>query len=155
MTWRRLRIMFSAAFGMICLLLILLWIGSYGKNHRWFRVGEIGWQSENGVLWSAYPFDIIYDPTDVERYAVLSTYMMPASQPIPIDWNVDILGLRFFGPGSVWLLRVPCWLALLTTGGLAVASWMKWSYRFSLRTLLIGMTVAAAVLGTAVYMIRQ
>jgi hypothetical protein len=45
---------------------------------------------------------------------------------------------------------VPNWLAITAVTMLAALPWIHWSRRFSLRTLLIGMTVVAAVLGLVI-----
>jgi hypothetical protein len=46
------------------------------------------------------------------------------------------------------MLFFPIWFPVLLTSMLAAAPWIKW--RFSVRTLLIGLTVVAAILGLAV-----
>jgi hypothetical protein len=44
-------------------------------------------------------------------------------------------------------LVIPLWFLVFVAAGIAAAPWLSWSRRFSLRTLLIGMTVVAILLG--------
>jgi hypothetical protein len=48
----------------------------------------------------------------------------------------------FFGTGVI----VPCWFGVLFAGALSVLPWLPWSTRFSLRTLIIAITLLAVVL---------
>jgi hypothetical protein len=57
-------------------------------------------------------------------------------------------GLRV-GGGVLW---VPHWFPFVITATVAAAPWIRW--RFSLRTLLIAMTLVAVVLGTLVWLSR-
>jgi hypothetical protein len=51
-----------------------------------------------------------------------------------------------------WLVFVPHYALMLFPAACATLPWLRW--RFSLRTLLILMTLAAAVLGLVVYAVR-
>jgi hypothetical protein len=66
---------------------------------------------------------------------------------VGISRPIANLGIQadYNGKGSV--VYMPYWLLAVLTGALAVAPWIKLSKRFSLRTLLIGITLAAVVLG--------
>jgi hypothetical protein len=52
-------------------------------------------------------------------------------------------------------LTVPHWFAMFALGALAAAPWIPWSRRFSLRTLLITMTLIAVALGLVIYTARK
>jgi len=56
------------------------------------------------------------------------------------------------GPANHWRVRVPHWVCAAFVGTLATLPFLR--PRFSLRTLLIGMTVVAVGLGAAVMMLR-
>jgi hypothetical protein len=56
-------------------------------------------------------------------------------------------GWKVFGNG--WQVTVPLWQPVLLTAVCAIAVWLPW--RFSLRTLLIAMTLAGALLAAVVY----
>jgi hypothetical protein len=53
-----------------------------------------------------------------------------------------------------WRFTVPCWLLVLASMALAACPWIHWSNRFSLRTLLIAMTLVAVALGILIYAAR-
>jgi hypothetical protein len=50
-------------------------------------------------------------------------------------------------------IRLPYWLLALIAAILGALPWLRW--RFSLRTMLIGMTVVAALLGALVWAVRK
>jgi hypothetical protein len=61
-----------------------------------------------------------------------------------------ILGFFYYSEPQSSQIHVPFWflaLAIITTGA---APWIRWSRQFTLRTLLIGLTVTAVALGVAV-----
>lgn len=50
-----------------------------------------------------------------------------------------------------WLFTIPYWLLLILSAIAGALSWVPWSKRFTLRTVLIAMTLVAVVLGLIVY----
>ena len=60
-------------------------------------------------------------------------------------------GQELFGP----FIDIPQWFPVLLFATLATAPWIRWSKRFSLRTLLIATTLVAVVLGLVVYAARK
>jgi hypothetical protein len=60
--------------------------------------------------------------------------------------------MDFWSHGSG--LAIPYWLILACTTTLAALPWLRWSKRFSMRTLLIALTAVAVVLGLIVWSIR-
>jgi hypothetical protein len=64
-------------------------------------------------------------------------------------------GFSFRQPNdSVYQLVVPHWCPVLLLAVFAALPWLRWSMRFSLRTLLIVTTFVAAVLGLIVWLVR-
>ena len=57
-----------------------------------------------------------------------------------------------FGGTNGRIVIVPFWMAVLSTGSLATAPWVRWSKRFRVRTLLIATTLVAVVLGLIVWL---
>jgi hypothetical protein len=51
-------------------------------------------------------------------------------------------------------VAVPYWSLVLIASFRSYASWFHWPKRFSLRTLLVGMTVVALLLGALIYAAR-
>ena len=141
MKYRKLRIAFSAACGVFCLLLIALWVRSY-------------WWIDEVYIGRSYPAvcgwgDLYYKP--IMHFN--NSYQLHVSEhdfgPIRIDstWNGDgPLVFRIDG------FALPIWTLLLPIAAIAILPWLPW--RFSLRTLLIATTLVAVVLGLIVYAVR-
>ena len=134
--YRRLRIGLSACGSIAAALLVVLWVRSYW---RWDSVScnSIGAGSGQGIIVLAF------DSRGREGWWWTSSYyendIEESARPLStraFEWKAE--------PGAIavyfahWLLLVP--LTVLT-----VAPWMRW--RFSVRTLLIAMTVTAMLLG--------
>src|SRR5262249_47913138 len=68
----------------------------------------------------------------------------PAPSGLPI-WS------RFDWRPSVNVVWVPHWVIIPCCAGLVVAPWVRWSKRFSIRTLLIATAVTAVFLGLVVW----
>jgi hypothetical protein len=61
------------------------------------------------------------------------------------------LGFDFITTDTWIELHLPLWFVILIVGCCGYSSWLPWSTRFSLRTLLIGMAVVAVLLGVVVW----
>jgi hypothetical protein len=147
MKYRHLRIAFSAVCGTICLLLIVLWVRSHGAEDRltgnfagshWFRV-----YSSHGCL-------VYYVP------GTPGPPSMYAWQPnFGSEFWLEASDARIASVPRVRLHReedwvtLPYWFLVGLCAVVAVAPWFRW--RFSLRTLLIAMTMVALALGTVIY----
>ena len=159
MRFRNLRIVFSAACGIVCVLFVVLWIRSYSALESW-----TGWslhiQSAHGKL-------IVFAVPDSQKYKALLRKQdpgyngysnVPFNQFKPsTELSVAIAGSQAFFARYYDVKRIciiPFWAAVLVLAVLPVASWTKWKWRFSLRTLLIATTVIAVVMGAAVYTMR-
>jgi len=141
---RYLRIAFSAMCGVVCLLLIVLWVRSYWQcdmvqYEDWSE--SRGVNSQNGILL----VDKIYqkgkgrwwfgsDPAEfrADLKSQLSVYWY--------EGNGDLLGPS---------VTIPHWLIVLFFVGLGIAPWT--ARRYSLRTLLVLTTGIAVLLGILVY----
>jgi hypothetical protein len=160
MRFRKLRIAWSVAWELACVLLIVFWVRSYW---RW---------------------DELYTPTSVQRYyspelSSRQVIIVSASGRAQVGyskgsgnwkWHLsDELKRPFWGGpeteaserheeiagfamyreyGLYPTLRVPHWFLVLASVGMAVAPWLP--CRFSVRTLLIATTLVAVVLGLIV-----
>jgi hypothetical protein len=131
---RYLRIAWSVGCGILCLLLIGLWVRSNGGNGYYCDYQYSGTRHFQSRL----IYGSLYLGT--EPYVFRSgnlEFGSWQSAPIPND-----LAVRYW---TVIPLSVPTMLF-----GLAAATpWLRW--RFSLRTLLIAMTLLAVVLGAIVF----
>jgi hypothetical protein len=139
MKYRKLRIAWSVAWGIVCRLLIGLWVRSYHHCDSYLLIGEHQITSLHGKL--------IVD--GVLRFS--EKVMMRTRGVVGF-----VQHYRFSPPGITYLsggLVIPVWLLLLATVGVASASWCV-HWRFSLRTLLVVTTLVAVGLGVIVYAMR-
>jgi hypothetical protein len=141
---RYLRIAFSATCGILCLLLIVLWVRSYYSED----ILNFTLPSRGFTAWSLEGKAVLTSGANPGNFSVNS---FPADQPIVgTGLPENDIGLGFGGvswPGG-FFVTFPCWFPVLFSATFAVAPWAgSIPYRFSLRTLLIGMTVIAVVLG--------
>jgi hypothetical protein len=138
MRFRKLRIVWSVMCGIACMLLVVLWVRSYWRAEIIARVYSgsvltIG--SNHGTLYFVFGA-ATPDPARVGRWSY---------GPIGVAHTVGTLELKFLNnltTGTVpdWLLVACCLVAVI----------IPWIQRFSLRTLLIAMTLVAVVLGLIV-----
>jgi hypothetical protein len=156
MKYRKLRIVWSVWWGVACLMLVALWVRSYWcddviyyfRNHHvvgvesaWgnvlpFRIYEDG----RAFRWHAYSASsskMFLQQLNLSQYAGLSMPLRP---------------FKLHNAVSHITVPVPHWFIASILAALAGTPWLWW--RFSLRTLLIAMTVVAVVLGLIVAAIR-
>ena len=151
MRFRKLRIAFSATCLIACVLLIVLWVRSYPPNGDQSSVRGIFCYSSQGTIitlkpnisWAANPD---YSVNDLGNDMNLVVTIEPHDSPI---------GFYAAWPSaSEWVVQVPHWFLVLIFAALAAAPWIRWSKRFTLRTLLIATTLIAVVLGAIAYAVR-
>jgi hypothetical protein len=141
MKYRKLRIAWSVAWGVLCLLLIALCVRSY-------------WWCDSILLGPRYVTSL-GSMSGKLYYYDCGLGQHPFASP---DWPWIICqsepgGCAFFDSGRS--LFVPHWVPILMVAAVAAGSLVPWSNRFSVRTLLIAMTLVAVGLGWAVYWLRN
>jgi hypothetical protein len=146
MRFRKLRIAWSVGCGVVCLLTIALWVRSY-----WYWDGivftgysmHLGIDSDRGRVLPYYQsnprasYGWLYYSNDIER-------------AVPQDTHKTFSYVRYPGYFSTC---IPNWFIAAVAATLATTPWLTclpWSNRFSLRTLLIVITLAALALGTII-----
>src|SRR4051812_7203329 len=145
MRFRKLRIAWSVFWGIVAVLLVVLWVRSYLYHDRVlirFRQANhvTGVVSAHGALCLGEG-----DTADLgENQFRLITKR--ARQSL-IDDLGPPLKLHAFGYGD-WYITIPLWLVVIPT---IIACFAPW-HRFSMRMLLIATTLVAVVLGLLVYM---
>jgi hypothetical protein len=157
MKFRKLRIAWSVGWGLLAVLLIVLWVRGY-----WY-------------------WDHLYNPISSKSLVIIesasSRIILKLAIPAPGSpwrWHLsrELRGNYWEGSSAGWheqnrdkgfigfayyaspwetIYRVPHWFLVLLPATLGVAPWLRWSKRFSLRTLLIATTLVAVVLGLAVW----
>jgi len=155
--FRKLRIAWSAICAIACVLWIALWIRSFSLYDR------LHWQvSPNRVLsassvkgkWTASTYEYQSQPTLVLRHrhandrAVILEELVPEKMTYKVGVVLHVIDM---GSGTKIIAPHAVVAALLTAAG--VAPWLR--LRFSLRTLLIAMTLVAVGLGLVVYALRN
>ena len=148
MKYRKLRIAWSAVCGVVCLLLIAMWVRSYWrvdgitvqKSGEYFQIasfhGKIGYgrTANFKLLWDS-------DWHRTVQEAPFSDYIVQREA---------FYYFRFKPGGSMG--NVPHWFAVLVCSIVAAVPWFGW--RYSLRTLLAAMTLFAVGMGIVVYLTR-
>ena len=149
MRFRKLRIAWSVAWGLSCVLLIALWVRSY----QW--TDKVGRRSANGrtttFVSNRGSIKLLDDVINLPRKRIpahgwqLSTgEYYHLAKPPAFEWRTS---------GNFTVVRVPSWFLVFSLSGLGILPWLRWKY--SLRTLLIAITLVAVGLGLVVYVIRK
>lgn len=148
---RGLRIAWTAVFGILCVLLILLWVRSYWSVdyvdtskalHNWHvasRKGEI-------LISESYSPP---PPVAVRRWDWNFNYEWYYKQNFP---ERVLLGFQFHHGWDGKRTTVPYWFPVVLSALPIALVWLPW--KFSLRTLLIATTFIAVMLGLATYATR-
>jgi hypothetical protein len=150
MKYRKLRIAWSVWCCIACLLLIALWVRSYWVVD--FIQGT----------WSGTKLVRIYiEPGTIGVGVTNQSFRLPwTNSPMPASKYMEAVRLRPNPPSRVWGYSaftttawcLPFWHLILFVASVATLPWLRW--RFSLRTLLIGMTMVAAALGLIIALSR-
>jgi hypothetical protein len=148
MRFRKLRIAWSVAWGLLAVLLIVLWERSYWRLQIIeSRVGSQAAQisSVKGRIALAR-----LDPRVTVGRPYLSVVAGDAA-----DWRKGrVSGFSYYRDGAIAAFIAPHWLPALLSAALAAIPWISRSWRFSLRTLLIATTLLAVVMELIVYAAR-
>ena len=148
--FRKLRIAWWAACGILCLLLVALWVRSF-----WARDTTIGVisgtelhltaTSLNGAgaiafdRWTGTPHPWIFRSVSDAQNMVSA--FPDAIGVAPLSW----FGFRWLFRQTVVVVVIPYWFLVLFGVSTCVLPWIHW--RFSLRALLIATTLVAVGLG--------
>jgi hypothetical protein len=138
MRFRKLRIAWSVGWGMVCLLLIVLWVRSYMgiDGHPSLRLA-----ASQGRLYvnQSVSLQSVYVPNYSGQI-----YMTPHVGGF-ITFTPKGIRLQFLRP--TW--GIPYWAITNVMIIIGTTPWLPW--RFSLRALLIGMTIFAVLLWLAIW----
>jgi hypothetical protein len=143
---RGLRIAWSVSWGILCVLLIVLWVRSYkvgGYLRAPIRARTFYAVAEEGEL------ELVLFQFPIEGGWEMGLRAPKDSNSISI---AEALGFRVtFVTGFYCGLTLPYWAGLLACISIANAPWICRLRRFSLRTLLIATTLIAVVMGLVVW----
>jgi hypothetical protein len=170
----KLRIAWSAMCGIICLLLIAVWVRSYGY-HDIVEKRTSSWLLRGHSVQGLLCFSQVNPSRDPEYKTArdVSETLDDLAYPHPFlsleinDSHPVIKFGGFFGleyRDSTDISRavydisravyIPYWLPVLLSGVFAATPWIQWTRRFSLRTLLIATTLVAMLLGVVAYVVK-
>src|SRR5215813_443843 len=123
MKFRKLRIAWSIVWGVVAVLLIVLWVRSYQTCDRTHINSHLFGVSTEGA------FIVDWTDSDVmQRYfMVLMNYPRTSIQP-----QKGFLGFLSDWHSDDWYVQTPCWFPLALGAILAAAPWLP--RRFTLRT---------------------
>jgi hypothetical protein len=154
MKYRKLRISWSAGWGVVALLLTVLWVRSYTTFYGFFLpvTDEFGFSADS-VL---------------GHVLVHTAVIQPPSKVVPFYWkhfviegrfksrfNRDVLGFYVGRHSHGVRFDAPHWFLVLSAAGLSAAPWLREKLNFSLRALLIATALVAVGLGLVVYAVRS
>jgi hypothetical protein len=152
MKYRKLRIAWLVGCGVLCLLLIVLWVRSYSaqglKSLRSTSVTQREYvlSSADGklaiwtVTWRVSPGGLVM--------------LESASATRGAKVILSALGFEWTQSPTGFAVAMPYWLPVAITGSLAGAPYIRSCRRFSLHTLLIGMTVVAVAVAMIAWAAR-
>jgi hypothetical protein len=147
MKYRKLRIAFSVGCGMLCLLLIVLWVRSYRER-----------TSKEVFVTPTYRYKIYSQDGKLILYKQQRIFVGVEIMLYDSEWIFSELatyaglGVGRDSGGKLYAVSIPYWLLTVSTILVTAAPWLRW--RFGLRTLLIATTVVAVLLGLIVYAAR-
>jgi hypothetical protein len=156
MRFHKLRIAWSVACSVACLLLIVLWMQSYWWHLSIVHYGQPGCVS---MSLSSRPGGIEFGTTYYVPFPLGATsgkYWNFSSSAIePDEFSVRTVPfVRYLNTGGGGEILVPFWVPTLICAVVAAVPWIPCSKRFGLRTLLIATTLVAVVLGVIVILSR-
>jgi hypothetical protein len=158
MRFRKLRIAWSALWCLAFVLLTMLRVRSnthrdeaaapFGSNRR------VVIQSLYGEIECLFTVASWYPISEWRLRSESTSITIPPTLYLEDKTTIHITGYGFswaFSAGEYLAVGVPHWFAMIGAIALAIAPWVRWPWRFNLRTLLIGTTLVALVLGTVMY----
>ncbi len=166
--YRYLRIAFTAFCGIVAVLLVVLWVRSYWWNDIFFkRAGSINqttttFGSNNGAVYfirRTIP-NLVSGGTGLGLSLSLNDPYGPQANTPPMHgWRLGGAEASVASKRFEWTISsvkqkvmLPYWGPILFFATLAATPWVRW--RFSLRTLLLAITLVAVVLGVVVWLMR-
>jgi hypothetical protein len=144
--YRKLRITWSVALAIACIAVVVLWARSYRSWHIAQREdADRGWLtrvgSSEGTVW-------FYNGPSPLRSSGWSFRELPHCVPGIKLLNTGPPQFECVISSASQEVRAPHWFLAAICGVVAGAPWLRW--RFSLRTLLIVVTVLGPILGTII-----
>lgn len=155
MRFKKTRIAFSVICGILCLLIIALWIRSQSTADAiQIRVNST-WGTQIGSVFGCVDLSIS-DTFYLQRIWVIGTHPY-SNTDIPPDLSTLWGRFAVSNHTNNYGLMFPCWFLVLLTGIFAGAiyPWRHVHWRFSLRALLICVTCISLILGLIIFFSKK
>jgi hypothetical protein len=144
MRFRKLRIAWSVGWGIVAVLLCVLWVRSYSHGEGLLM------PLNKGTRLASHRGRLDLEPDDRATQWEWRIEYANADLDPNYDWDRWERNTPHWIIGqNIWVL-VPHWFPLIVSGLLSAAPWLSW--RYSLRTLLIATTLVAVLLGLIVWL---
>jgi hypothetical protein len=155
---RGLRIVWSVWWGILCVLLIVLWVRSLYRNESLtirlsnkhiFMIESLRGELSGGKA--------LYNPDVYQESWSIRSRIRDESKPWlnnrfqDLPWYRGVFGLGYANSPSIQGVGAPYWFFACLTLSLLLLPWIGSRSTFSLRTLLIATTLIAVVLGLVVW----
>jgi hypothetical protein len=149
MRFCKLRIAWSVVWGVLAVLLIALWVRSYWRcdlidfrtiSGHHFQIGHA-----RGILGCGGDANLFSLPWSITKWDIASD-VTRGDETIQGHFGFTFEAVLSFGT----VATAPHWFAVMLCAIVAAAPWIRWKWRFSLRTLLIATTLIAVVMGLIV-----
>jgi hypothetical protein len=145
---RGLRIAWTVGCGILCVLLVVLWMRSYWYSDHLARVRNGDMYGIESACGSIRPFFTrrVAAPSYIE-WLLLTEPLADTNRA----FEHPIFGWDAGDYPDYFMAYLPHWLPAMLLAAVAAIPWVRWSRRFSVRTLLIATTLIAIVLGLVVW----
>lgn len=146
----RLRIAVSVFLGLMIVALAVLWVRSYWKAD-FINIERAPIRYVAGSAFGSIAFSI-QTPPNAPFPFVLSFESLAATEDGRKQFeSFGRFGFARLNTSYERMIAMPTWLPIASLVAFGIATWLPFSRRFSLRTLLIATTVIAIVLGLVVW----
>jgi hypothetical protein len=169
MRFRKLRIAWSVAWGVVAVLLVVLWVRSYWRcdvvnlpdNRMPPLAPSMSWMTEaishRGLL--AWASGALVFGNEAWKWRIppveCGDFKDGSGRPLPsvLGFKYKELSAKTTRRPSEYIFVVPYYFPFFLTSSLSLSPWIRQlRWRFSLRTLLIATTLVAVVLGLIVWL---
>ena len=153
MRLRKLRIAWSVGWGVLAVILCVLWVRSYWWQEQFVRISS----SNNRYLTLGHCYGAVYLrtgdplPRDLKAYPNRDEWYAYRDKANPYRAEKFLLKLK--AQSGLRGIHLPHWLLMLLCCAVSGSPWLR--RRFSLRTLLIATTLIALALGTIVWLAHR
>jgi hypothetical protein len=164
MRFRKLRIAWSVFWGLAFVLLILLWVRSYTivdvlEQRTTLQIFRLESQTGRLSFWQIRPPAGYSPEIDQLLFNQMAIGRFHSYRPVdshgPYWHQTSVLAFGRFGGDDDRVVFIPHWFPALSLAAMAALPWLRSPTRYSLRTLLVAMTLIAVVLGLVVWATRQ